>query len=202
MFYYIDGTVEIIEKDLAVIDVGGIGFQVFASLTTISRLEIGKKARLYTHPVIREDAFDLYGFYDIGEKRCFELLTSVSGVGPRVAISILSVAPPDVFTMAVITENDKMLTAAPGVGKRIAQRIILELKDKMAKESLTIPASAASAAFAPVIQAGDKTLSEAMAALTVLGYSQQEITASLQGVDLTGMGTEDIIRYVLKGSLK
>ena len=141
MFYYLEGTVTVLSEGVAVIDVGGAGYFVNVSLYTLSKLEMGKRARLYTHVIIREDAFDIYGFSDMSEKRSFELLLSVSGVGPKAAQSILSSNSPESFAMAVISENEKALTAAPGIGKRIAQRIILELKDKIAKENTTLAAS-------------------------------------------------------------
>ena len=134
MFYYIEGAVAALDKNLAVIDAGGVAFAVNTTVNTLTRLRAGEKARLYTYLNVGENAMDLYGFYDLSEKRCFELLLGVSGVGPKAALSVLSVCTPESLAMAVVTENEKMLTAAPGVGKRGAQRIILELRDKIAKE--------------------------------------------------------------------
>ncbi|MBQ4381670.1 MAG: Holliday junction branch migration protein RuvA [Oscillospiraceae bacterium] len=199
MFYYLEGNVSILENSIAVIDAGGVGFLVNVTMNTLGKLQTGKKARLYTSVVIREDAFDIYGFYDQAEKRCFELLTSVSGVGPKAAQSVLSALTPEGFAMAVISENEKAITAAQGVGKRIAQRIILELKDKMAKENIGMPAGSGTVA-APGAK-GDRT-AEAVAALTVLGYSGPEINAALRGVSTENMTTEEIIKYVLKSSLR
>lgn len=201
MFYYIEGNVAIIDQNVAVIDVGGVGYLCNTSLYTISHLEIGKKARLYTYCNIREDAFDIFGFYDLAEKRCFELLLSVSGVGPKAAIAILSANSPDGFVMAILSENEKALTAAAGVGKRIAQRIILELKDKVSQESVSLSDSK-SGGFVPVSTVGGKSTADAAAALAVLGYSPGEITAALKGTDVENMTTEEIIRYVLKNSVK
>jgi len=198
MFYYIEGTVEVIGQNLAVLDAGGVGFMINTTVNTLSRIEMGKRARLYTYSSIREDAFDIYGFYDLSEKKCFEMLVSVSGVGPKAALSIHSTNTPEGLTMAIITENEKALTAAPGIGKRIAQRIILELKDKMAKEN-PVPATGSFVAPAAV---SEGKLSEAVAALMVLGYSQAEINAGLAGADISTMTLEEIIRHVLKGSLK
>ncbi|MGM9522117.1 MAG: Holliday junction branch migration protein RuvA [Oscillospiraceae bacterium] len=199
MFYYIEGTVTIIEQNAVVLDTGGVGFLCYTTVNTLSHLEIGAKARLYTYCNIREDAFDIYGFYDAGEKRCFEMLLSVSGVGPKAAVSILSSATPEGIALAVVTENEKMLTSAPGIGKRIAQRIILELKDKIAKEKLElnkapIPQAAPSAA--------GKKLSDVTAALSVLGYSPAEISLALREIDIDKLSVEEAVKLVLKGSVK
>lgn len=201
MFYYLEGTVTVLSEGVAVIDVGGAGYFVNVSLYTLSKLEMGKRARLYTHVIIREDAFDIYGFSDMSERRSFELLLSVSGVGPKAAQSILSSNSPESFAMAVISENEKALTAAPGIGKRIAQRIILELKDKIAKENTTLAASP-DIGFIPKETGAGKAAADAMAALNVLGYSQQEISSALKGVDIESMTTEEIIKFVLKSSVK
>lgn len=118
MFYYLEGTVTIIDVNLAVLDIGGVGYACNASMNTLSHLEIGKKARLYTYCNVKEDAFDIYGFYDKAEKRAFEMLISVSGVGPRTAMSILSSATPEALALSIINDNAKALTAAPGIGKK------------------------------------------------------------------------------------
>lgn len=202
MFYYIEGKVAALDKNLAVIDAGGVAFAVNTTVNTLTRLRAGERARLYTYLNVAENAMDLYGFYDLSEKRCFELLLGVSGVGPKAALSVLSVCTPESLALAVVTENEKMLTAAPGVGKRGAQRIILELRDKIAKE---MPAAApASSAPAPAISAGvpGKKLADITAALAVLGYAPQEITAALHGLDLESMSVEEAIKVVLKGSVK
>lgn len=199
MFYYIEGNVSIIEQGIAVLDVGGIGYCCYTTLNTLSHLETGKRARLYTYCNIREDVFDIYGFYDQGEKRCFEMLISVSGVGPKAALSILSSSTPEALAMAVVSDNEKALTVAPGIGKRIAQRIILELKDKVSKENPALTAAGASCISVGV--SGQK-VSDASAALSVLGYSPSEIAAALNGLDTSSLTVEQIIRQVLKGSVK
>jgi len=201
MFYYLEGIVSVPEPNVAVLDVGGVGFKCNTTANTLSYLETGKKARLYTYCNIKEDAFDIYGFHDASEKRCFEMLLSVSGVGPKAALSILSSVTPENLAMAVITDNDKMLTSAPGIGKRIAQRIILELKDKMSKETGELAGSGFVMPAAGAGAAGTK-LGEATAALTVLGYSQTEITAAMRGIDVEALPVEEIIRQVLKNSVK
>ena len=198
MFYYLDGTVTIIEKNLAVIDVGGVGYGCCVSTNTVSHLEIGKKYRLYTYCNIKEDAFDIYGFYSQHEKRSFEMLLSVSGVGPKAAVSILSVITPEGLALAVINGDVKAITAASGVGKRIAERIILELKDKISKEAGEL----GGADIAPVVQAGSSKYSEASAALGVLGFTPAEAGAVLKKIDVESLSVEDIIRQALKNSIK
>jgi len=203
MFYYLEGNVTVIGSNLAVIDIGGVGYACMTTLNTLSRLESGKKAKLYTYCNIKEDAFDIYGFYDVSEKRCFEQLLSVSGVGPKAALSILSSASPESLALAIIGDDESALTRAPGIGKKLAQRIILELKDKVSKE---MPALAASG----YVPQGDSDghpgpgskQRDAAAALTVLGYSQSEISAAMRSIDIELLSVEEIIREVLKNSIK
>ena len=135
MFYYINGIVAALEPNLAVIDCGGVGYSLSTTAYTIGQLKLGEKSKLYTYLNVKEDCFDLFGFASKSEKHCFEMLIGVSGVGPKAALSILSTTTPESLMMNIISGNDKALTAAPGIGKKIAQRIILELKDKMAKET-------------------------------------------------------------------
>lgn len=200
MFYYLEGKISITAPNIAVVDVGGVGFGCYVTTNTLSRLEDGKTARLYTYCYIKEDAFDIFGFYDTNEKRCFEMLISVSGVGPKAALSILSVTTPDQLALAIITDNEKALTSASGIGKRIAQRIILELKDKIAKENKTISSGSAGLPIDLGTPAG--VISEAMAALAVLGFSQQEISSLLKTIDTDNMTVEEIVKAALKSSLK
>ena len=133
MYYYLSGTVAHIEPFLAVIDCGGVGYACRTTSFTLSRIKTGEKAKLYTYLSVREDAMDLYGFSSQEERRLFQLLTSVSGVGPKAALAILSSSTPENLALSIITGDEKALTAAQGVGKKIAQRVILELKDKLAK---------------------------------------------------------------------
>ena len=200
MFYYIEGKVAIIEPNLAVLDAGGVGYCCHTTANTLSYLEIGKPAKLYTYCNIKEDAFDLYGFHDMREKRSFEMLLSVSGVGPKAALSILSASTPENLAMAVVSDNEKILTAAPGVGKKLAQRILLELKDKIAKDMPVLKNSG----FVPpagTALPGAK-LADITAALAVLGYSQNEITSALRLIDIEPLSVEEAIKEVLKSSLK
>ena len=129
MIYYVSGPVTILEPGLAVIDCGGVGYGCHVTAYTSAQLKLNQSTRLYVTESIREDAHDLYGFATKEEQRCFSLLTSVNGVGPKAAMAILSSGGPQNFTLAVMTGDEKMLTAAQGIGKKIAQRIIMELKD-------------------------------------------------------------------------
>ncbi|MGN1002637.1 MAG: Holliday junction branch migration protein RuvA [Oscillospiraceae bacterium] len=200
MFHYINGTVAEMLPNVAVIDCGGIGFAINTSAYTLSQLKAGEKAKLYTFVYIREDCFDLYGFAGQSEKRCFEMLLGVSGVGPKAALSILSANTPENLIMSIISGNDKALTAAPGIGKKIAQRIILELKDKLAKETQEI--SFQDVSFDTTPAAGGGKLSDAAAALTVLGYSSAEVNAALKKVDVENLSLEAIIKAALKQMIK
>ena len=201
MFYYLEGTITVIAQNLAVVDVGGVGYACHTTLATLSRLETGKKARLFTYCNIKEDAFDVYGFYDLSEKRCFELLLGVSGVGPKAALSILSSSTPESLALAIVNDDEAALTIAPGVGKKLAQRIILELKDKVSKETASLKAAGYVPPKGDPGQPGARQR-DAAAALAVLGYSQGEISAAMRGVDMTDLTVEEIVREVLKRSLK
>lgn len=197
MFYYVEGTVAALQPGLAVIDCAGVGYACNTSQTTISGLTIGKKAKLYTYLNVGESIFDLYGFADQEELNCFQMLLSVSGVGPKAALAILSTAPTSQVALSIITGDAKLLTRAPGVGKKIAQRICLELKDKLAKEQdkgsfanipVTVPVSSDSTA----------AVSEAVSALMVLGYSQSEAMDAMNGISIENATAEEIIRACLK----
>ena len=193
MLYYVSGQVAILEPGLAVIDCGGVGYGCHVTAYTAAQLKLNQSARLYITESIREDAFDLYGFISREEQRCYELLTSVNGVGPKAAMSILAAGPQN-FTLAVMTGDEKLLTAAQGIGKKIAQRIILELKDKIGGGSMELDFSMGSAAPAPA-QQGNAAL--ARAALQELGYSPAEIQTALKGAD-PGASTEELVRYALR----
>lgn len=202
MFYYVDGTVALLGKGLAVIDCGGVGYACHASQHTIGKLKMGAKAKLLTYLNVREDVFELYGFIDEEEKSCFEMMIGVSGVGPKAALSILSVAPPDRLALSIITGDEKMLTQAPGIGKKIAQRIVLELRDKMSKEQLDAASAKSPAATVLAGSSDVNHTQEAVAALMVLGYSQSEALHALEGIDPAGMEADEIIRLCLKKLVK
>lgn len=197
MFYYVEGLVSHVEQGLAVIDCGGVGYACHTSQNTLSNIQMGEKARLYTCLHVREDIFELYGFADQEELNCYKMLTSVSGVGPKAALAILSVAPPSQLALAIITEDEKLLTQAQGIGKKIAQRIVLELRDKMSKGQLETAASAGNNIIMPE-KGSINHIQEAVAALMVLGYSQAEAFKAMEGLNSEGMDAESIIRYCLK----
>lgn len=201
MFYHLEGVVSDIDVNLIVLDCAGIGFAVNASMNTIASVRVGEISKLYISESVREDAYDLYGFASKEEKRCFEMLIGISGVGPKAAISILSSNTPGTLALAVLNGDVKSLTAAPGIGKKIAQRIVLELKDKMAKESaagLEIPAQAAS----PAQTTENTAQSDAVAALLVLGYSMPEINSALQKINTEGMDAEQLVKAVLRAMMQ
>lgn len=199
MFHHLTGKITEISANFAALDCHGIGFGLNATVNTISRLKIGETATLYIFEQVREDAFDLYGFVDKREKSCFEMLIGVSGVGPKAALSILSAATPEALAMAVIEGDEKALTIAPGIGKKIAQRILLELKDKISKETGGIVLETSSVIKSGV---GSSKLSDAASALAVLGYGNAEISAALKGIDTENMALEEIIRLALRGMVK
>ena len=201
MFYHIEGRVAELEPARAVIDCGGVGYALSITANTAGGLRIGEKVKLYVSESIGEDHFDLFGFLDKSERRFFELLISVSGIGPKAAMSILSHNTPEGLALAIISGNEKALTVAPGIGKKIAQRVILELKDKVSKE---MNSGASDYSFvAPVsVQAADSAVNDALAGLTVLGYSGAEIAPVLKKLDTQNMTAEQIIKSVLKQMVK
>jgi Holliday junction DNA helicase RuvA len=194
MFDYLKGNIADIELNRVVVETAGIGFSVYTTANTISTLKHNEAAKLFIREVIREDTFDLYGFSSIKERNCFDMLTSVSGIGPKAAVSILSVNTPEMLAMAVVNNDLSTLTAAQGIGKKIAQRVILELKDKISKEigsDITeIPVSS--------VPAGKNAVSDAVLALGVLGYSTAEIMPVIKANNVESMTTEQIIKLVLK----
>ena len=194
MLYYVSGPVTVLEPGLAVIDCAGVGYGCHITAYTGAQLKLNQKTRLYITEAIKEDAHDLYGFITREEQRCYELLTSVNGVGPKAAMAILSAGGPQNFTLAVMTGDEKMLTAAQGVGKKIAQRIILELKEKIGGGAMELDFSTGPAQ-APVQTGNAAAL--ANAALQELGYSPAEINAALKGVDPSAT-TEEMVRYALR----
>ena len=195
MLYYVSGQVTVLEPGLAVIDCHGVGYGCRVTAYTAGQLKLNQQAKLFITESIREDAFDLYGFISREEQRCYELLTSVNGVGPKAAMAILSSGGPQNFTLAVMTGDEKMLTAAQGIGKKIAQRIILELKDKLGGGGMELDFSTGAGASAPAQPGNAAAL--AHAALQELGYSPAEINAALKGADPQAT-TEELVRYALR----
>ena len=200
MFYYVSGTVAHVESYLAVIDCGGVGYACRTTNQTLSRLTVGQKGKLFTHLYVREELFELYGFATEDELNCFRLLIGVSGVGPKAALSILSATTPEGLAMSIITGDEKALTVAQGIGKKIAQRIILELKDKLAKGQIAAKGESYGGTGVTVIPQNKS--SEASAALAVLGYSPAEVAQALKGIDMENLELEQIVKQALKKMLR
>jgi Holliday junction DNA helicase RuvA len=196
MFYYVRGELVLAEPGTAVIDCGGVGYKLSVSDNTLGKISNADKKNvlLYTYMYIREDAVDLIGFATQEELSAFKVLISVSGVGPKAAMSILSAGPQN-FTLAVMTGDEKLLTAAQGIGKKTAQRIILELKDKIGGSSMELDFSTGPAVAAPAQTGGSVAM--ARAALQELGYSPAEIQTALKGADPNAT-TEELVRHALR----
>lgn len=199
MFYYISGTLAHKSMGFAVIDAGGVGYRMTVSQNTYDKLPLaGNAAKLYTYLAVREDGIELFGFFDETELSSFQMLITVSGVGPKAAMSILSLLTPEKFALAVCTEDTKAISKASGVGPKTAARIVLELKDKLIKEHgndfSAVPEVATSAKGAPA----RGKLTEALDALMVLGYQRAEATAVLKTLPTEQMTLEEIIRQALK----
>lgn len=197
MFYYIKGELVHTDPTSAVLDCGGVGYKMTISKNTLSKLtRLGDKVCLYTYFYVREDAVELFGFYTETELESFKLLISVSGIGPKAAMAILSVLTPEKFALAVAMGDAKAIAKAQGVGGKTAARVVLELKEKVAK---TFPAESASAETAEPIT--DELVfgntDEAISALMVLGYTRQEAQAALKGVDPL-LSLEDMIKAALR----
>lgn len=193
MYAYIKGTLEIKTTEYIVVETNGIGYKVFMSESAINQLgELGVIIKVYTYLKVREDDMSLYGFNTNEELRMFELLLSVSGVGAKSAIVILSNITPSSFALAVITDDVAKLKKLPGIGPKTAQRIILELKDKLNAIQDTDKQE-----LEKLLNSQDsdgERVSEALAALQVLGYSRKEIEKAFEGFDKSGLSVEDIIK--------
>jgi len=198
MFYSLKGTLTYIEPGITVIECGGVGFKCLTSMQTQKKLpKIGETVTLYTHMNVREDALDLFGFTTLSEQSCFKLLIGISGVGPKAALAILSELSPDELALALASGNTKAITKAQGVGPKLAQRIIVELKDKVLPTT-----SGSSDSFLPMETSGgaisfSNNVKEAINALTVLGYQQQDAAKVVASLDCT-LSVEELIRQALK----
>ena len=198
MIAFLKGTMAGRSADTAFVDVNGVGFAVYMPATDIVKLpEAGADVALFTHLAVREDAMTLYGFLSQEEHALFLRLIGVSGIGPKAALAILSVVSPEQLTLAVMTQDDKTITMAQGVGKKLAQRIILELKDKLGASQLELNTAEFAGSGAPV--RGSRA-AEATAALVGLGYSQTEAAAALKGIDIENLSIEDVIRRALRAA--
>lgn len=193
MFAYIAGKVAYTAMNYVAVDVHGVGYQVFAPLRILNSLEKGASVMFYIHTNVREDAFELFGFLSQEELHIFRSLLSVSGVGPKSALAVLDVLSCEELALAVVTGDDKAIAKAPGIGKKSAQRIILELKDKITNEEL----------IAPAVQNSNKggAYDEAQDALIALGYSPQEAQAALREVT-ESMSVEEMIKNALAQAMK
>lgn len=207
MFYYISGILAHLTPTTAVVDAGGVGYKMTISQNTFERLPRSVSgeavnAQLYTYLSVREDGIELFGFSDEAELSSFKMLLGVSGVGPKAAISILSLLTPEKFALAVCTDDKKTISKASGIGPKTAARIILELQDKLLKE--TPPDKAERSIAVAMTTPGTATgkLTEAQDALMVLGYNRSEALSALQSIDISNMELEDIIRQALKKLMK
>ncbi|ACL75701.1 Holliday junction branch migration protein RuvA [Ruminiclostridium cellulolyticum] len=197
MFAYIKGTVEEKNNDSIIVEAGGIGYRIFTALSTINNMgQNGTTVKIYTHYYVREDIAVLYGFGTVEELTMFEMLLTVSGVGPKAAISMISTLSPSRFYLAVVSQDTKSLTKAPGIGMKMAQRIILDLKDKISKEQLTSSIPMTSPENNEVT--GDSVLSEAVSALMVLGYGSAEASSTISGIYEKGISVEELVKKALK----
>ena len=189
MFYYISGTLAHLEAGCAVIDAGGIGYRLTVSQTTYDAMPPNRSVkepptvRLYTHLAVREDDIELFGFATLSELSTFKLLISVSGVGPKAAMTILSLLTPDRLYQAIISEDIKAISKASGVGAKTAARVVLELRDKVSKQYFAPSSASVPTPSAPVSAKGKGNLSEALDALVVLGYTRSEAQKALTGID-------------------
>jgi len=198
MIYSLHGRLTVKELNYAVVECGGVGYGCRTSYNTVSQIgEIGSDVMLYTHLYIREDAAELFAFATQQELNCFRLLISVSGVGPKAAISILSDVTPERFAFLVASGDSKAFTKTKGIGAKTAQRIVLELKDKISSESLSGAFSGASVPSAPIGVPVSDSVSEALEALMVLGYSQGEVSSVLGGLD-PNLTTQELIKETLR----
>ena len=200
MYSYIKGTVEEIYIDSIVVENNGIGYKINVSSNTIMNLQVGEATKIYTKLIVREDDMSLCGFVSREELKMFELLTAVSKIGPKVALSILSFASPAQLGAYILSEDIGKLSKAPGVGKKTAERIVLELKDKVDKNNIE---------FEPTLLSQKPTLisqDESVDALVALGYTLSESKEAVQKCKKDGMNTEAIIKkaltYIMSKSLK
>ena len=194
MIYSVRGEIIHTEPSLAVVECGGVGYACRTTMNTLKQIGSSGEAKLFTYLHVREDAVDLFGFADTAELACFKQLLSVSGVGPKAALSILSELSPSKLALCITTGDSKTLTRCPGIGAKTAQRIVLELKDKVAKEQHI---SAVDYAAEPAVAVGGNNISEALTALCVLGFQMPQAQAAIAGVSPDAT-VEEIIKYALK----
>ena len=194
MYYYVSGKLVLVGRGVAVIDNNGIGYEIIVSDKTAGKLqgESSESVRLFTHFHVKEDAEELYGFYSTEEKRIFELLISISGVGPKAAMAILSAHTPESFTMAVLSDDAKSISAAQGIGLRTAQKIILELKDKVGGGDVPLMTAKGK------VPTQTSAVKDALMSLEALGYSRSEAMKAMSFDGSENMPVEELIRHALK----
>lgn len=197
MIAYIKGTLERRAESYIIIETGGIGYQIFVSPATLAKLpQTGEMVKVFTYFSVKEDGVSLYGFASAEEQEMFHKLLTVSGVGPKGALGFLSQLTPQEIILAIISEDVKTLSKAPGVGRKTAQRVILELKDKFkTEEALSMGQEVQGIVEASV---GGDAKFEAIDAMTALGYSRSEAAKAVNAVAAEGMSTEDILKAALK----
>ncbi|MBN2058035.1 MAG: Holliday junction branch migration protein RuvA [Candidatus Saganbacteria bacterium] len=196
MISHLKGTLEHIDKNHLVIDVGNIGYQVFVSGGTLARLpKIGDNLHLYTYQVVREDDISLYGFLTKEERNLFRLLLSVSGIGPKASMAIISAFPIDKIVAAITQADVDLISTVPGIGKKTAQKLVIELKEKVAKAYAIKPADTAVG-----IKGDQPVIQDAIAALISLGYSPREARETIlkSDIDLSSGNVEAILKQALK----
>lgn len=200
MFYYLKGELAYRDINTCVIDCGGVGYKLTVSLITSDALlsKLGKQVQLFTHLAVREDGIELFGFGSYEEKECFNRLTSVSGIGPKAAMSILSTMTPEKLALAICTDDAKAIAKSPGIGAKSALRIILELKDKMSKDMLNESIVNAGSSVSAVNYTKNSYVSEAIEALMVLGYDKSTVLSIVKEIDPSITDSGEIIRQALK----
>ena len=198
MFYYLNGSLEYRDISTCVIDCSGVGYKLTVSAITSDSLvnKLNQKVKLYTYLAVREDGVELFGFGSNEERECFNQLITVSGVGPKAAMSILSTLTPDKFSIAVCTEDVKAISKASGIGPKTAARIVLELKDKISKDMISVESSS----NATISHSGksNPVFSEAAEALTVLGYDKSTVISALNGISTDTKDVGEVIKLALK----
>lgn len=198
MIAYIKGTLERRTESYIIIETGGIGYQIFVSPATLAKLpQTGERVKVFTYFSVKEDGVSLYGFASAEEQEMFHKLLTVSGVGPKGALGFLSQLTPQEIILAIISEDVKTLSKAPGVGRKTAQRVILELKDKFKTEEALAMGGEEMEGIVEVSISGDAKF-EAIDAMTALGYSRSEAAKAVNAVVAEGMSTEDILKAALK----
>lgn len=205
MIYHLIGELVLAEPGTAVIDCNGVGYKLTISSVTLGKLTANadkSKVKLFTYMSVREDAVELFGFYEYDELTAFKMLITVSGVGPKAAMAVLSVLSPDKLAMAVSAGDSKLISSAQGVGAKTAARIVLELKDKITKEIGVSSSQGVGAVSVSDIEDNGSKLSDVMNTLTVLGYTKAEASYALKDIDIAALDTESIIRAALKKLMK